>query len=68
MRLSPSRGAYAEEELMTDSHDAIPSALDATSPTVRTDESGVRPRSSGTKPRDGERTAAPVLARLAYVE
>ncbi len=52
---------------MTDSHDAIPSALDATSPTVRTDESGVRPRSSGTKPRDGERTAAPVLARLALV-
>jgi hypothetical protein len=42
---------------MTNSHDAIPSSLDATSPTVRADEDGVRSGSSGTKPLDGERAA-----------
>jgi hypothetical protein len=52
---------------MTTSHDPIPSSLDPPSPTVRTDEDGVRSGSGGTRPFGGEWVEAPPVARLALV-
>jgi hypothetical protein len=49
------------------SHDASPSSLDPTGPTSRNAEDGGGSGSSGTKPLDGRRAVAPVLARLALV-